>query len=74
LPKRSPAASVVRSTVDSLKRNPAVLCSKQFAALPKLFVMPSNVVTSCAPGVNRSGDNRKITSHGQKPVWQWAQW
>ena len=63
-----PAASVVRSTVDSLKRRPANLDSVRSAALPKLSWTPASDTTSCAAGVSRCGDNRNVASQGKAPA------
>ena len=69
-----PAASLVRSTVDSETRRPASLRSTTSAASAKLSTAPAMQTSSRAPGVNAWRDSPRASSQGTVPVPQDRQW
>jgi hypothetical protein len=68
-----PASSVVRSTVDSLTRIPAIFCNTRSAPSAKLPKIPANAVISSAAGVNKPEPSLKTPSHGFEPCRHAAQ-
>lgn len=64
---------MVRSTVDSESRSPAILGKAFWAASAKLSVVPAKVTTSSAPGVSVGAENPNAASTGTWPTWQTGQ-
>jgi hypothetical protein len=64
---------VVRSTVDSLSRNPAIFCSTRWLPSAKLPGTPANATISSDAGVKRIGFNRNARSQGLWPHRQCRQ-
>ena len=64
----SPAASVVRSTVDSESRSPDIVGKSFSAASAKLSRVPANVANFSAAGVSLAAANPNSASTG---TWPW---
>src|SRR5712691_6128388 len=71
---RKPAASVVRSTVDSASSSPASLGNTFSLASAKLVWTPATQATSAAPGLKAALVTPNTASHGQQPWPHAAQW